>query len=284
MPAELPVLDRKIGDWFDHGLIRLTMAGVIARSSNIGTGDGRRCEFTPEQLWSYLDLFGLGQRTDVGMPGETRGPAAAGRTWSPLTRAQIAFGQGLSVNALQMAHRCERARQRGRAGLAEPGPGAGHHRGRQRGRHRDHHAAHGRSAQRAATLTAQMMELVTTPDVGTAPGAGIEGYRVAGKTGTAQQVGGTCNCYARQHRGLLRRVRARRQAALHRLRRGPEAAGRRQWRWHRRAGVPQDPEPTSCRSTPWRRPAPSRPPSPPGGVGTPHAPIDSLEMVSRGRT
>ena len=40
-----------------------------------------------------------------------------------------------------------------------------------------------------------MMELVTTPDVGTAPGAGLEGYRVAGKTGTAQQVGKKCKCY-----------------------------------------------------------------------------------------
>jgi cell division protein FtsI (penicillin-binding protein 3) len=48
----------------------------------------------------------------------------------------------------------------------------------------------------AARKTAEMMELVTTPDVGTAPGAGIEGYRVAGKTGTAQEVGGKCNCYA----------------------------------------------------------------------------------------
>ena len=41
-----------------------------------------------------------------------------------------------------------------------------------------------------------MMELVTTQDVGTAPGAGITGYRVAGKTGTAQEVGGKCKCYA----------------------------------------------------------------------------------------
>jgi cell division protein FtsI (penicillin-binding protein 3) len=40
-----------------------------------------------------------------------------------------------------------------------------------------------------------MMELVTTKDIGTAAGAGIEGYRVAGKTGTAQEVGGKCNCY-----------------------------------------------------------------------------------------
>ena len=65
MPGELPVLDRIIGDWFDHGLIRLTMAGVIARSSNIGTALAA-IQFTPEQLWSYLDKFGLGQRTDVG--------------------------------------------------------------------------------------------------------------------------------------------------------------------------------------------------------------------------
>jgi cell division protein FtsI (penicillin-binding protein 3) len=48
----------------------------------------------------------------------------------------------------------------------------------------------------AARQTAEMMELVTTQDVGTAPGAGIPGYRVAGKTGTAQEVGGACNCYA----------------------------------------------------------------------------------------
>ena len=65
VPAELPVLDRKIGDWFDHGTIRLTMAGVLARSSNIGTAMAAE-EFTPEQLRSYLSLFGLGRRTDVG--------------------------------------------------------------------------------------------------------------------------------------------------------------------------------------------------------------------------
>jgi cell division protein FtsI (penicillin-binding protein 3) len=48
---------------------------------------------------------------------------------------------------------------------------------------------------RAARLTAGMMEAVTNPDTGTAPGAGIAGYRVAGKTGTAQRVGSKCRCY-----------------------------------------------------------------------------------------
>jgi cell division protein FtsI (penicillin-binding protein 3) len=50
-------------------------------------------------------------------------------------------------------------------------------------------------SQRAARLTARMMEAVTDPEGGTAPAAAIEGYRVAGKTGTAQRVGEECGCY-----------------------------------------------------------------------------------------
>ena len=193
VPSELPVLDRKIGDWFDHGLIRLTMAGVIARSSNIGTAMAAE-EFTPEQLRSYLSLFGLGRRTDVGMPGETRGLLPEAGLWSPLSLAQIAFGQGLSVNALQMGTAVNALANegevvspslvRGRATTA-----AGNEVGTETTTRRR------AVSERAARVTSQMMELVTTPDVGTAPGAGLEGYRVAGKTGTAQQVGKTCKCY-----------------------------------------------------------------------------------------
>ncbi|MEO5654281.1 MAG: penicillin-binding protein 2, partial [Marmoricola sp.] len=102
VPAELPVLDRKIGDWFDHGDIKLTMAGVIARSSNIGTALAAT-QFTNEELRSYLDKFGLGRRTDVGLIGETRGLLPPASVWSSLSRAQISFGQGVSVSALQMA-------------------------------------------------------------------------------------------------------------------------------------------------------------------------------------
>ncbi len=194
VPVELPVLDRIIGDWFDHGVLRLTMAGVIARSSNIGTALAAM-KFTPEQLWSYLDKFGLGQRTGVGVPAETKGLLPPPSIWSTLTRAQVAFGQGLSVNVLQMAaavntlanggERITPSLVKGQATTTD---------GDEVGtatttRHRVVSPA-------AATKMSRMMELVTTPDIGTAPGAGIEGYRVAGKTGTAQEVGGKCNCYA----------------------------------------------------------------------------------------
>ena len=102
IPAELPVLDRVIGDWFPHGTIHLTLAGVIARSSNIGTALAAT-QFAPAELYDHLVKFGLGQRTDVGMPGEARGVLGDRDSWNTLTRAQVAFGQGLSVNALQMA-------------------------------------------------------------------------------------------------------------------------------------------------------------------------------------
>ncbi len=50
-------------------------------------------------------------------------------------------------------------------------------------------------SEQAAHQTAMMMERVVDPDVGVAPGAAVPGYRVAGKTGTAQRVGANCGCY-----------------------------------------------------------------------------------------
>lgn len=194
VPGELPVQDRTIGDWFEHGVLRLTMAGVLARSSNIGTVLAAE-KFTPAQLWSYLDKFGLGRSANVGMPGGTLGLLPKPDSWSSLTRAQISFGQGIAVNALQMAGAVNTLANggelvspslvRGRATTA-----TGQEVGTETTKRRRVVSAE------AAAQTAQMMELVTTPDVGTAPGAGIEAYRVAGKTGTAQQSGGECDCYS----------------------------------------------------------------------------------------
>lgn len=194
VPGELPVLDRKIGDWFDHGTLKMTVAGALAQSSNIGTSIAAS-QFSPQELHDHLLRFGLGQKTGVGLPGESRGLVTDASQWSVLSRAQISFGQGISVTALQMAAAVNALGNDGE--LVEPSIVEGRER-TSTGEEVGTATTTKRRAvsSKAARETAEMMELVTTPDVGTAPGAGIQGYRVAGKTGTAQQAGGECNCYA----------------------------------------------------------------------------------------
>jgi cell division protein FtsI (penicillin-binding protein 3) len=193
VPGELPVSDRVINDYFEHDLLRLTLAGVIAKSSNIGTVLAAR-QYADNQLWQYLDKFGLGQRADIGMPGETRGRLPGPSSWTDLTQATISFGQGVSVNALQMAAAVNAIANggelvspsvvKGRA-VAASGDEVG----------TDTATRRQVVSPAAAAAVSRMMEMVTTEGAGTAPGAGIEGYRVAGKTGTAQQVGSKCGCY-----------------------------------------------------------------------------------------
>jgi cell division protein FtsI (penicillin-binding protein 3) len=193
VPQQLPVLDRVIHDYFQHGRIRLTLAGVIAKSSNIGTTLASM-GIAPAVMDSYLRKFGLGARADIGMPGESNGLLSPGSTWSKLTKAEISFGQGLSVNALQMAAAVNTIANHGQyvspsliQGRATTSGGVT--------------VGTGVAARRqvvtpqTAAKVARMMEMVTTEGSGTAPGAKVPGYRTAGKTGTAQEVGAKCRCY-----------------------------------------------------------------------------------------
>lgn len=193
VPGTLPVMDRVINDYFTHGTLGLTMAGVIAKSSNIGTVLAAR-EFGSQEMWTYLDKFGLGRRLDIGLNGVTRGILPPAASWTDLTQATISFGQGVSVNALQMATAVNAIANGGELispslvqGRAETNLGV------EVGT--DVATRTQVISPEAAAATARMMEMVTTQGAGTAPRAGIEGYRVAGKTGTAQQVGATCKCY-----------------------------------------------------------------------------------------
>ena len=135
VPPCLARQDRVIGDWFDHGNIRLTLAGVIAKSSNIGTVLAADA-FSPVELVGYLQKFGLGQRTDIGMRGESPGILTPGDVMTSQTKDRVAFGQSLSVNAAPDGRGRQHHRQRRRARLAEPDQGLRHHRGRHRRRHR----------------------------------------------------------------------------------------------------------------------------------------------------
>jgi cell division protein FtsI (penicillin-binding protein 3) len=193
VPAQLRREDRPINDWFSHGTIRLTLAGVLAKSSNIGTVLAAD-KFQQGQLFDYLRKFGLGERTDIGVRGETQGLLPDGSTWTHQMQDRIAFGQSLSVNGVQMAAaintiandgvRVSPSLVKGSARTDE-GTSVG----------TDHATRTRVISTRAARQTARMMERVIDPEVGVAPAAAVPGYRVAGKTGTAQRVGAKCGCY-----------------------------------------------------------------------------------------
>jgi cell division protein FtsI (penicillin-binding protein 3) len=182
-----PVLERgpdTIKDWFTHDQIRMTFAGVIARSSNIGTAIAAE-QLEPEELYAYLTDFGLGRRAHLGLAGETAGLVPPPSSWLPISRDTIAFGQGISVNAVQMAAAIGAIANDGtyiEPSLVKGYVGSG-------GAITPVRTPQTRQviSRDAANSVTDMMEMVTS-EGGTAPLARIEGYRVAGKTGTAQRV------------------------------------------------------------------------------------------------
>ena len=192
MPPELKSNDRVIHDDVVHGTLHLTMTGVLAKSSNIGTAMAAR-QFTPKQLHDYLSAFGLGRRTELGVNGESAGVLSDPSTWAQVNQDNIAFGQGVAVNAVQMAAAVNAVANggeyvapsliKGRA-TTSGGQVVGSDTSTRRRVISKHAAAQER----------RMMESVTQ-EGGTAPKTAIAGYRVGGKTGTAQRVGAKCRCY-----------------------------------------------------------------------------------------
>lgn len=187
VPSVLLRQDAPIHDYFEHDTLRLTLAGIIAKSSNIGTVMAAD-EYAPGQLRDYLQRFGLGQRTDVGLGGESAGLLPSDAQWTSQVGDRIAFGQSLSVTALQMAAAVNTIANGGmRVDPSLIKGSATTREGRVVGS--DEASLRRVVSEEAAHQTMQMMERVVDPEDGVAPGAQVAGYRVAGKTGTAQRVG-----------------------------------------------------------------------------------------------
>jgi cell division protein FtsI (penicillin-binding protein 3) len=167
-----------------HATQHLTTTGILAVSSNTGSikvGE----TLGSEKLYDYLTKFGIGSKTGSGLPGESAGILRPVKTWSGTTAPTVAFGQGYSVTAMQatsvfatIANGGVRVSPTVIAGTSDA---SGHFT-----------PAGNRESVRVigedtAAKLRTMMESVVSAN-GTAPSAAIPGYRVAGKTGTAQRV------------------------------------------------------------------------------------------------
>jgi cell division protein FtsI (penicillin-binding protein 3) len=189
VPGELHRQDRVIHDHWVHDTEKLTLAGVMAKSSNVGTVLASD-RFEDGQLRDYLTKFGLGTATQVGPGAESRGILPSDSQWTDQVGDRIAFGQSLSVNAMQMTAAVNTIANGGVR--VDPSLVQGEvtrNDGVRIGT--DVATTHRVVSERAARQTTLMMERVVDEDDGVAPMANVPGYQVAGKTGTAQRVG-TC--------------------------------------------------------------------------------------------
>jgi cell division protein FtsI (penicillin-binding protein 3) len=163
--------DRTIRDTHAHGVIDVTT--IIQKSSNIGVTK-IALPIPSQEMWELFTKCGFGQAPRFGFPGAVAGRVRPYKSWRPIEQANMAFGQGLSVSLLQLARSYMIFARNGDIiplsfqKLSEPPTGQ-----------------QVISPKTAAEMRV-MLETVVSPE-GTASQAQVPGYRVGGKTGTAQK-------------------------------------------------------------------------------------------------
>lgn len=169
----------------DHAHGRVSVAEVLKYSSNIGSAK-IGLKLGDDRLYRYLKAFGFGDKSGIDLPGETSGGLRPVSRWYGSDLATISFGQGVSASAIQLVTAVSAVANGGvlmKPYLVERITDAN---GQEVQHIQPQAVRRVISAQTASTVT-QMMEGVVQKG-GTGTNAAIEGFRVAGKTGTAQKV------------------------------------------------------------------------------------------------
>jgi cell division protein FtsI (penicillin-binding protein 3) len=163
----------------------LTFAEIIKYSSNIGSVKiGER--LGKEKFYSYIQRFGFGQKTGIDLPGETAGLLRPARNWTRVDAATIAFGQGVSVTAIQLISALSAIANQGVLMRPYIVRGIVDKHGQVVKKFDPTPVRQVISPQTARRVSALMTDVVGAPD-GTGKNARIAHVNVAGKTGTAQK-------------------------------------------------------------------------------------------------
>ena len=179
IPPVLQVADRQIHDAEDHGYETLTVGQVLKYSSNIGA-DEIGMKLGPTRFNYWVRRFGFGSPTGVDLPGEQQGIVLEPSQYSGSSMGNLPMGQGESVTPIQMATAYSAIANGGIlrpphivqavGGKSQPIPDG-----------------HRIISSTTASEVRDMLRGVLA-DGGTASGAAIPGYDMAGKTGTANMV------------------------------------------------------------------------------------------------
>lgn len=179
-----------IHDTKPHGV--MTVEEIIQKSSNVGTSK-IVLDLERKDLWDFFNLLGFGQTPSIAFPGSVAGRVRPWNKWRPIEQATMSYGHGISVSLIQLAQSYTIFANKGRfipASLIKRGP-------------LDPLVSHQVVGPKVADSMLNMLELASGPE-GTAPKAQVQGYRVAGKTGTAhkQEGGKYINKYVSSYVGL----------------------------------------------------------------------------------
>lgn len=168
-PGYVVVGPKKIED--PRNLGRISLTTVLSRSSNVGATKVAM-SLEPDQLWRTMTKFGLGTLTSSGFPGESAGLLTHYNDWRKISQATLGYGYGVSVTPLQLTQAyaalggAGEVRPVSLVRLEQPGE-----------------AMRVLSAETAESVR-DMMEQVVQPGA-TGSAASVDGYRIAGKTGTS---------------------------------------------------------------------------------------------------
>ncbi|HEX4879406.1 MAG TPA: penicillin-binding protein 2 [Limnobacter sp.] len=169
-----------------------TVTEIIQKSSNVGTSK-IVLDLAPKDLWNFFNQLGFGQTPSISFPGAVAGRVRPWNKWRPIEQATMSYGHGISVSLIQLAQAYTIFANAGvfvPATLLKFDPN-------------NPPPSHRVVSERVAQDMLHMLELASGPE-GTAPKAQVQGYRVAGKTGTAhkQEGGRYVNKYVSSYVGL----------------------------------------------------------------------------------